>query len=59
MPALVIWGERDPWFPPAFADRYRERLPRATVWRVDHAGHWPWLERHEVAERIAAFVSAR
>jgi pimeloyl-ACP methyl ester carboxylesterase len=59
MPALVVWGERDPWFSPAFADRYCERLPNAAAWRIGDAGHWPWLERPGVVERIAAFVSAR
>lgn len=57
VPALVIWGERDPWFEPAFAQRYAERLPYAKVWRIEDAGHWPWLERPEVAERIVEFVS--
>ena len=57
MPALVLWGAQDPWFPSALAERYRERLRGAEVWVVDGAGHWPWLERPEVAERIAEFVS--
>jgi pimeloyl-ACP methyl ester carboxylesterase len=57
MPALVIWGEDDRWFPASFADYYGERLPGATVDRVAGAGHWPWLERPDVADRIAAFVS--
>jgi pimeloyl-ACP methyl ester carboxylesterase len=56
IPALVLWGEEDPWFPASFADSYAERLPRATVHRIAGAGHWPWLERDEVAEEIAAFV---
>jgi pimeloyl-ACP methyl ester carboxylesterase len=59
MPKLVIWGTQDPWFPPELARRYRERLPDAEVWLVDDAGHWPWFERPEVAERIAQFVSER
>lgn len=59
VPALVIWGERDPWFEPVFAQRYGERLPYADVLRIEDAGHWPWLERPEVAERIVEFVSER
>jgi pimeloyl-ACP methyl ester carboxylesterase len=58
MPALVVWGERDPWFHASLAERYEERLPQARVLRVPDAGHWPWLERPEVAERIADFVTA-
>jgi pimeloyl-ACP methyl ester carboxylesterase len=56
MPALVVWGAQDPWFPPAFAERYRGRLDDAEAWLVEDAGHWPWFERPEVAERIAEFV---
>lgn len=56
MPALVVWGEQDPWLPVAFAEAYGERLPEATVHRVADAGHWPWLERTEVGERIAEFI---
>jgi pimeloyl-ACP methyl ester carboxylesterase len=56
MPTLVLWGERDPWLPPAWADAYGRRLPHAAVERIDAAGHWPWLGDQVVAERIAAFV---
>jgi pimeloyl-ACP methyl ester carboxylesterase len=58
MPALVLWGERDPWFPPAFAERYARRLGHAEARQIDGAGHWPWLERPEVGELIAEFVEA-
>jgi pimeloyl-ACP methyl ester carboxylesterase len=57
MPALIVWGEHDPWFPAAFADRYRERLHNAVTWLVNDAGRWPWLERPEIADRIAEFVA--
>lgn len=58
MRTLVLWGELDPWFPPSFADAYGQRLPQAVVIRVPDAGHWPWLERPEVADWITRFVSA-
>jgi pimeloyl-ACP methyl ester carboxylesterase len=58
MPALVVWGERDPWFSASFGRRYAELLPDAELLSVSDAGHWPWLERPEVAERIAKFASA-
>jgi pimeloyl-ACP methyl ester carboxylesterase len=57
MPALVLWGEQDPWIAASWADAYAERLPNATAERAADAGHWPWLERPEVAERLAAFTS--
>jgi pimeloyl-ACP methyl ester carboxylesterase len=57
MPALVLWGQRDPWFPAALAAAYGRRIPHAEVDLVRDGGHWPWLERAEVADRIAAFVT--
>lgn len=57
MPALVLWGDQDPWIAASWADAYAERLPNATAERAADAGHWPWLERPEVAERLAAFLS--
>ena len=58
MPALVIWGERDPWFPPAFSEHYAARLPNAVLKRIEGAGHWPWLDEPDVADRISAFVAS-
>jgi pimeloyl-ACP methyl ester carboxylesterase len=55
MPALVLWGDRDPWLDPALAEAYAARLPQATLERLD-AGHWPWLERPETIERVARFL---
>jgi pimeloyl-ACP methyl ester carboxylesterase len=57
VPALVMWGEQDPWLSPSWADAYAERLPNVTVQRIAEAGHWPWLERPEAAEQLAEFVS--
>ncbi len=58
VPALVVWGEADPWLPARFADAYGARLPDATVHRVGGAGHWPWLDEPQLAERLAAFATA-
>ena len=55
-PALIVWGERDPWLPPDLARRYAARLPNAEVEIIEGAGHWPWLDQPELVERIAAFV---
>jgi pimeloyl-ACP methyl ester carboxylesterase len=56
MPALILWGERDPWFPAAFAESYAQALPDARVELVAGAGHFPWLGRPEVVELIASFL---
>ena len=54
--ALIIWGERDPWYPPALADAYAARLPGARIERLSDAGHWPWLDRSDLVERVADFL---
>jgi pimeloyl-ACP methyl ester carboxylesterase len=56
MPSLILWGERDPWFAPRFADDYARVLGRARVKRIAAAGHFPWLARPEVVELIAGFL---
>ena len=56
-PALVVWGEADPYIGPDFAERYAAALGGpATVRRVPDAGHWPWIERPELVGEIAAFL---
>jgi pimeloyl-ACP methyl ester carboxylesterase len=56
-PTLIVWGEGDPWFTPRWADAYGARLRNADVARVPDAGHWPWLESPDAAERISEFVA--
>jgi pimeloyl-ACP methyl ester carboxylesterase len=53
---VIIWGQEDPWYPPALADAYAARLPGATVERIAGAGHWPWLDRPEVVDRVASLL---
>jgi pimeloyl-ACP methyl ester carboxylesterase len=55
-PALVLWGEDDPWFPVGLAEAYAASLPRASLERIPHAGHWPWLDQPSVVDRVAAFL---
>jgi pimeloyl-ACP methyl ester carboxylesterase len=57
-PTLVVWGERDPWLPPALAGGFTASTPEVTVEIVPGAGHWPWLGRPEVVERVVAFATA-
>ena len=55
-PALVVWGARDPYISPRFGDRYADELPHARVEHVEDAGHWPWLDRPDLIDRIATFL---
>lgn len=59
VPALVLWGERDPWLDPAYASALAARLGAAQLELVAEAGHWPWLDQPAVIERVSAFATAR
>jgi pimeloyl-ACP methyl ester carboxylesterase len=57
-PALVVWGERDPFIPPRFADAYAGALGGPVrVARLPDAGHWPWLDRPDVIDAVTAFFT--
>lgn len=55
-PALILWGERDPWLPVDLADSFAARFPTGTLERVAGAGHWPWLDDPTVVERVSTFL---
>jgi pimeloyl-ACP methyl ester carboxylesterase len=56
-PALVVWGEKDPYLGPEWADRIAAALGGpAEVETVPGAGHWPWLDVTEIVQRVADFL---
>jgi pimeloyl-ACP methyl ester carboxylesterase len=56
-PALIAWGARDPFISPDFAHAYAEALSGpARVELVEDAGHWPWIDRPDLEDTIAAFL---
>jgi pimeloyl-ACP methyl ester carboxylesterase len=55
-PALVLWPTRDPYIGVEFGRRYAEALGDDAALELVEAGHWPWLERPDVVERVAAFL---
>jgi pimeloyl-ACP methyl ester carboxylesterase len=58
-PALVAWGDRDPYIPARFADAYAAALGSdPELLHLPDAGHWPWLDRPDLIERVAAFLDA-
>jgi pimeloyl-ACP methyl ester carboxylesterase len=58
-PALVVWGEQDPYFEASFAHAYAEALGGETeVLVLEDAGHVPWLDRPDVVERVVEFLDA-
>jgi pimeloyl-ACP methyl ester carboxylesterase len=58
MPALVLWGDRDPWCGPELAEAYVTHLPKATLEPVESAGHWPWLDDRQVVGRVSGWLGA-
>jgi pimeloyl-ACP methyl ester carboxylesterase len=58
-PALVVWGEQDPWIAVRFGHGYAAALGDATLELVPGAGHWPWIDRPEVGARIVEYLARR
>lgn len=56
-PALVLWGEHEPYLPVRFAEEFARILPDAELELVPGAGHWPWIDDPRVIDRIADFVA--
>jgi haloalkane dehalogenase len=56
-PSMLIWGTKDPAFPPRFLARWREVLPKAEVVEIP-VGHWPQEEAPEaVTEALQRFLA--
>jgi haloalkane dehalogenase len=55
VPTLVLWGDKDPFIAPAYA----ERFGAAHVEHFAENGHWLAIEEpEEVAQRLQAFFAA-
>jgi pimeloyl-ACP methyl ester carboxylesterase len=58
-PTLVLWGNRDPVFSTAVAERTRSALRNATLKIYDNTGHFVPEERPDlVAQDIRSFFDA-
>jgi pimeloyl-ACP methyl ester carboxylesterase len=58
MPALVLWGAKDPYIPICFAEEYARVLPNSELLVLPDAGHWWWLDRPNAVERVVRFLLA-
>jgi pimeloyl-ACP methyl ester carboxylesterase len=57
-PALMVWGERDPYIDPSFAQAYADALGGpAEIEISQNAGHWPWADRPELVETVTGFLA--
>jgi pimeloyl-ACP methyl ester carboxylesterase len=58
-PALIVWGDDDPYLGPDLADGLARALGgEARVEHVPGAGHWPWLDRPAVVDTVCDFLVA-
>ena len=55
-PALVLWGNRDPYLPARFGKAYAEALPDARFEELEGLGHWPWIDDPAVVDRVLSFI---
>ena len=59
-PALIVWGERDPYIPARAAAQFAAALGgECEVALLDDAGHWPWLDRGDVIDTVTEFLARR
>lgn len=57
-PALVLWGQDDPYINPCFGRKYADALPNAELLELEGAGHWPWIDRPEVVGHVSRFLAS-
>jgi haloalkane dehalogenase len=58
IPALILWGMRDPAFPPRFADRFEGLFDQVKVVRYPDVGHFvPDEAGPEMADEIGRFLA--
>jgi len=57
-PMLLVWGERDWCFTPAFLAEFERRFPKAETLRISHAGHYVFEDAPEtILPRVREFLS--
>ena len=56
-PALVEWPTRDPYIGAEFGQRLAEALGGEPELESIDAGHYPWLDRPEMVDRVARFIN--
>lgn len=52
-PALLVWGEDDPWHPIGMAEEFQRRLPPARLRVISDSGHIPHEELPETFNNAA------
>lgn len=52
LPALVIWGQQDPYIPSSQAENQRNAFPAAQVHVIPNAGHWPFVDEPSLTRSL-------
>ena len=52
VPALAVWGQRDPYTPVALASRQTQAFPHARIEILPKIGHWPQVEAPAQTDRL-------
>jgi pimeloyl-ACP methyl ester carboxylesterase len=51
-PALVVWGQEDPYVPFTLAQTQKQAFPGADVHIVQDAGHWPFVDQAQTVQGL-------
>ena len=55
-PALLLWPTDDPYIGGEFGQGYADALGGEVELEMVQTGHWPWLDRPELVDRVARFL---
>ncbi len=55
-PALVLWGDRDPYLPSRFGGDLASALGDGELEIRPGAGHWPWIDDPAIVDRVLEFL---
>jgi pimeloyl-ACP methyl ester carboxylesterase len=57
VPALIVWGEEDPFFPPGTPQRLNKDIKGSELHILDGCGHWAFEEKPEqIIELVTSFL---
>jgi pimeloyl-ACP methyl ester carboxylesterase len=58
-PALVLWATDDPYIDASFGQAYADALGGEVELELTDGGHYTWLGRPELVERVEGFLRQR
>jgi pimeloyl-ACP methyl ester carboxylesterase len=57
-PTLILWPTEDPYIGPEWGQRYADAIGgNARVEMIERSGHWMWVDRPDVIDKAAAFLT--